>query len=104
MAMDTLTPLIKTKNQHMIKVVWQGFGFQGEPFIEKLRGDAWKTLNDLTTQTMQLTGEIQRHFPEVILFVGQGLPPDFGLLLLPSQSLDSFHEKELVDNESRHKV
>ena len=53
---------------------------------------------------MQLTSKIQRHFPEVILYVGQGLPPDLGLLWQPSQSLDSFHEKELVDSESRYKV
>jgi len=40
----------------------------------------------------------------VILYVGQRLPPDLGLLWRPSQSLDSFHEKELVESKSRHKV
>ena len=70
-ALDMLSLAMKTGNQHMIKIVWQGFGLQGEPTLEKLRVDAQKTLNNLTSQIFQLTGEIQRHFPEVILFVGR---------------------------------
>ena len=88
----------------MITVVAQEFGLQGEATLEKLRSDARRARNDLTIQTVQLTGEIQRHFPEVILFVGQGLPPDLGSLWQPAQSLDSFDEKEQVVTESRHKV
>ena len=103
-ALEALSPLIKAKNQKMAKMMWQGFGFQGEPTLDKLRFDARRTLKELNKQTFQLTGEIQHHFPEVILFVGHGLPPDLGLLWRPSQSLDSFDEKELVQSESRHKV
>jgi len=103
-AFDMLSLAMNVGNQHMIKIVWQGLGLQGVPTLKKIRVDARKTLNDLTSQIFQLTGEIQRHFPEVILFVGHGLPPDLRLLWWPSQSLDSFHEKKLVQSESRHKV
>jgi len=34
----------------------------------------------LTTATQILTGEIQLHFPEVLLFIGQGLPLELGPL------------------------
>ena len=99
LALEALTPWIKGGNQRMIKVVSQEFGLQGEVTLKKLRSDARTTLNDLTIQTLKLTGEIQRHFPEVILFVGQGLPPDLGSLWQPAQSLESFDEKQQVVTE-----
>ena len=104
LALEALTPWIKGGNQRMIKVVSQEFGLQGEVTLKKLRSDARTTLNDLTIQTLKLTGEIQRHFPEVILFVGQGLPPDLGSLWQPAQSLESFDEKQQVVTESRHRI
>jgi len=87
-----------------IECILQLINLSNDTTLQDLRQHLRSSLNDLTAQTMQLTSKIQRHFPEVILYVGQGLPPDLGLLWQPSQSLDSFHEKELVDSESRYKV
>jgi len=104
LALEMLTPLTKVGNQRMITVMSHEFGLEGEATLGKLRSDARRTRNELAIQTVQLTGEIQRHFPEVVLFVGQGLPPDLGSLWQPAQSLDSFDEKQQVVNELRHKV
>jgi hypothetical protein len=46
------------------------------------------SLKHVTDATFKLSGEIQAHFPEVVLFIGQGLPPDLGALWRPPQSLD----------------
>jgi hypothetical protein len=47
-------------------------------------------------------GEIQQHFPEVVLFVGKGLPSELGLLWRPSRSLGSFDDKKEEVSETRN--
>jgi hypothetical protein len=61
---------------------------------ENLRRIIRSAYNSVTTATQTLAGEIQRHFPEVILFIGNGLPSELGSLWRPTQqlSLDSFDE------------
>jgi serine/threonine protein kinase len=53
---------------------------------------------------MKLTGEMQHHFPEVILLVGKGLPSELAPLWRPSRSIGSFDEKELVAKDTRHRI
>jgi hypothetical protein len=63
------------------------------------------SLRRITDATFKVSGEIQAHFPEVVLFIGKGLPPDLAALWRPPQSLDDgFDNKELVPTESRHDV
>jgi len=63
------------------------------------------SLKRITDATFKISGKIQAHFPEVVLFIGQGLPPDLAALWRPPQSLDDgFDNKELVPTESRHHV
>jgi serine/threonine protein kinase len=49
-------------------------------------------------------GEIQQHFPEVILLVGKGLPSELAQLWRPSRSIGSFDKKELVAKDTRHRI
>jgi hypothetical protein len=105
-ALAALTPAIKNGNELRIRSIAQTYGLQGVPTVElmsKLRQEVNAASRDLTTVMLQLTGEIQHHFPEVILLVGKGLPSELGLLWRPSQSLGSSDEKELVAN-TRHRV
>jgi hypothetical protein len=58
----------------------------------------------LTENTRKLTGKIQDHFPEVIVYVGYGLPPELGGLWRPAHSLESFDERHRVPTVSNHKI
>jgi tRNA A-37 threonylcarbamoyl transferase component Bud32 len=63
------------------------------------------SLEHITDATFKLSGEIQPDFPEVVLFIRKGLPPDLAALWRPPQSLDDgFDNKEPVPTESRHRV
>jgi hypothetical protein len=73
--------------------------------MNRLRQDVKEASDGLTAAMMNLIREIQQHFPEVILFVGKGLPSELGLLWRPSRSLGSFDEKhEVARGETRHKI
>jgi serine/threonine protein kinase len=73
--------------------------------LENLRDNVRVSLAHITDATFKLSGEIQAHFPEVVLFIGHGLPPNLAALWRPSRSLDDgFDNKELVPTESRHHV
>jgi len=98
-SLESLTPVIKGGNKNLIKALAKVFDLQDVPTDElqgKLRRDIRSSHDILTTATQILTGEIQLHFPEVLLFIGQGLPLELGPLWRPVQSLDSFDEKEQV--------
>ena len=93
----------------MIRIQAKVFGLQDVPtdkLMDRLRQDVKEASGGLTTAMMKLMGEIQQHFPEVIFFVGKGLPSELGLLWLPSRSLGSFDENKVVVNvnETRHCV
>ena len=88
-----------------------------ETTMRDLRQRVQEAQQTLTSQNLKLTNGIkhprtgkdyclQHHFPEIILFVGQGLPPDLGVLWRPAQSLDSFDDKELISNtnSANHRV
>ena len=65
--------------------------------LEDLQQNVRESLAHITNATFELTGEIQEQFPEVVLFIGQGLPPDLGALWRPPQSLDDgFDDRKLV--------
>jgi hypothetical protein len=64
----------------MIRSLSQALGMQEVPTLEGLRRKVREKLLILTRIIWKLTGKIQYHFPEVIFFVGQGLPPDLGVL------------------------
>ena len=74
------------------------------PDLEESRQKVREAAAMLTATTVQLTGEMQQFFPEVILFIGKGLPPELGALWRPAQVLDSFDHKELLQTHSRHPV
>jgi serine/threonine protein kinase len=77
----------------------------GNTNLVDLQRSVRESLKDITDATFKLSGKIQAHFPEVVLFIGQGLPPDLAALWRPPQSLDDgFDKKELVPTESRHHV
>jgi hypothetical protein len=77
----------------------------GNTTLEDLQRNVRVSLEHITDATFKLSGEIRAHFPEVVLFIGQGLPPDLAALWRPPQSLDDgFDKKELVPTESRHRV
>jgi serine/threonine protein kinase len=101
---DTLSPALKSGNEPMIRKLSQALGMQEVPTLEGLRRNVREKHLILTTVILKLTGNIQYHFPEVILFVGQGLPPDLGVLWRPAQTLESFDSKELVSSDANHKV
>jgi serine/threonine protein kinase len=64
--------------------------------LEELRHTEHDKLNACTAATLKLTGRIQRQFPEVILFVGRGLPDELGMLWRPAQSPDLFEIEDHV--------
>jgi hypothetical protein len=75
------------------------YGLQDVPsdqLMTRLREDVKEASGGLTAAMMKLTGEIQQHFPEVVLLIGKGLPSELAPLWRPSRSLDSFDQKELV--------
>ena len=83
--------------------------------MRDLRRRLQQSQETLASKTLKLTSGIkhprtgkdhclQYHFPEVILFVGQGLPPDLGVLWRPAQTLDSFDSKAPVTTTANHKV
>jgi len=84
--------------QRMVTYVMNGQNVLREDLQGKLKRDIRSAYNDVTTATQTLSGEIQRHFPEVILFIGSGLPSELGSLWRPKQqlSLDSFDEIQQV--------
>jgi len=77
----------------------------GNTTLVDLKRNARVSLEQVTDATFKLSGEILSDFPEVVLFIGQGLPSDLAALWRPSRSLDDgFDNKELVPTESRHHV
>jgi len=84
--------------QRMVAFVMNGQDVLREDLQGNLKRDIRSAYNDVTTATQTLSGEIQRHFPEVILFIGCGLPSELGSLWRPKQqlSLDSFDEIQQV--------
>jgi hypothetical protein len=69
----------------------------GNTTLEDLQRNVRVSLEHITDATFKLNGEIQAHFPEVVLFIGQGLPPDLAALWRPPQSLDDgFDHRKLV--------
>jgi hypothetical protein len=83
----TLTPALRRGNEQMIRILSQALGMQEVPKMEDLRVKVREKHLIVTTLILKLTGKIQYHFPEVILFVGQGVPPDLGVLWRPAQTL-----------------
>ncbi len=101
---DTLSPALKSGNDPMVRNLSQALGMKEVPTLQGLRRNVREKHLILTTVILKLTGKIQFHFPEVILYVGQGLPTDLGVLWLPAQMLESFDSKELVSSHANHKV
>jgi hypothetical protein len=77
---DTLSPALKSGNDPMVRNLSQALGMKEVPTLQGLRRNVREKHLILTTVILKLTGNIQYHFPELILFVGQGLPPDLGVL------------------------
>ena len=108
-ALKALSAVIEMGNADLIQHFAQGLELQEMPadqLLTRLRQDVKEASGGSTAAMMKLTGEIQQHFPEVILLVGKGLPSELAPLWRPSRSVGSFDEKELVvnGNESRHCV
>jgi serine/threonine protein kinase len=109
-AMKGLESLEDDEIEGYLKVKKLPAGTTGRDLKQRVQ----ETLKELISQTLQLTGamahpvlgevHIQNHFPEVMLYIGQGLPPDLGVLWRPAQTLDSFDSKELLPTDSNHKV
>jgi hypothetical protein len=106
-ALETLTAVIRNGNEVRIRKRAEEYGLQDVPsdqLMTRLRQDVKEASGGLTAAMMKLTGEIQQHFPEVILLVGKGLPSELGPLWRPSRSIGSFDEKELVAKDTRHRI
>ena len=103
-AQDTLTPLLNAGNESMSRAVSQALEMATVPTLGDLRCNTREKLKALTNITAELTGEIQHHFPEVIFYVGDGLPSELGALWQPATSLETSEEKELLPTASRHSV
>ncbi len=82
----------------------RAMGFPAVPGLNESRCRVQAAAAALRIATVRLTGELQGFFPEVILFIGQGLPAELGALWRPAQTLDAFDEKQLVAAASRHPV
>ena len=102
--LKTLSPWIDGENEEMLRVVSTALGMHEVPSLDDLRRNTREKLNVLTENTRKLTGKIQHHFPEVIVYVGYGLPPELGGLWRPAHAHESFDEKEPVPSASNHKV
>jgi len=108
--LQSLTPVIEGGNENHIQALAKVFGILDVPtdeLLRKLRRDIRLAHDKLTIATESLTAEIQNHFPEVILFIGQGLPFELGPLWRPAQSWASFEEHEQIATagvDARHNV
>ena len=106
-ALKALSAVIEMGNADLIQHFAQGLELQEMPadqLLTRLRQDVKEASGGSTAAMMKLTGEIQQHFPEVILLVGKGLPSELGPLWRPSRSIGSFDEKELVAKDTRHRI
>ena len=116
-AMRMLASVMDGGDQEEIEGVLQVLKLPADTSMRDLRQRVQEAQQTLTATTLKLTSGIkhphsgkdhclQQHFPEVILFVGQGLPSDLGVLWRPAQTLESYDDKELISdpNESSHKV
>jgi serine/threonine protein kinase len=74
------------------------------PSLEDSKVRVHETTAALTRATLKLINDIQPLYPEVILFIGQGLPPELGALWRPDQELENFDERKQLSVESRHTV
>jgi serine/threonine protein kinase len=115
---DALQALKRARDEHkaasltlQMAALFQGkgemaraMGFPAVPELNESRRRAQGAAEALRVATVKLTGELQGFFPEVILFIGQGLPAELGALWRPTQTLDAFDEKQLVAAASRHPV
>ena len=102
--LKSLSVFIHDKNEEMLRVFSTGWGMQEVPSLDDLRRSSREKLNVLTDITMGLTGKIQHHFPEVLFYVGYGLPPELGGLWRPAHPLESFDEQQLVQTVSNHRI
>ena len=104
--LEVLTPVIKGGNDVKVRAVAMALGRvdEGNVSLEALKKEVGAAQERLTSATVKLSADLGFHFPEVILFVGLGLPAELGMLWRPNQSLDSFGDKEKVDTPSRHAV
>jgi len=95
--------------QRMVAFVMNGQDVLREDLQGNLKREIRSAYNDVTTATQTLSGEIQRHFPEDVLFIGCGLPSELGSLWRPTQqlSLNSFDEIQQVvvaGDQGRHNL
>jgi hypothetical protein len=103
-ALRVLSSLVGGQDDNLVATVAKALGFEHVPPLEDLRHNLRVSLNALNAITFKLTGELLPQFPEVILFIGHGLPSELGVLWRPAQTLDSFDEKVLVATESKHTI
>ena len=99
-----LQPALTDPDDDDIASVAQALGYAQVPTLESLRRDVRESLDKVQDATVRLSQQIQPDFPEVILFVGQGLPSDLGRLWCPNRALQSFDDKILESRESAHAV
>jgi len=99
--LQMLTTAIDSGDADMARRALQVMNLSNDTTLEHLQYRLQASLSDLTTQALQLMGGIQRQFPELIVFILQGLPPKIRMLWRPPQSLDLFDEKKLVQREFR---
>ena len=102
--LNTLAAIMAGGDDHVTQSVAQALGFQQPPTIEILRQNVRAARERLTVATSSLSVEVRQVFPEVCLFIGQGLPPELASLWQPNQSLDFFDEQMKVETPSRHTV
>ena len=102
--LNTLTAIMAGGDDHATQSVAQALGFQQPPTIEILRQNVRAARERLTVATSSLSVEVRQVFPEVCLFIGQGLPPELASLWQPNQSLDFFDEQIKLETPSRHTV
>ena len=104
MNLRTLQPVMSCPDSNVIASVAKALGYAQVPTLESLRRDARESLDKVQNATFRLSQQIQPDFPEVILFIGQGLPSDLGRLWCPTRALQSFDESILEARESAHAV
>jgi hypothetical protein len=101
---ETFTTSLKRGNEARIRTLSQALDMEELPTLEGLRRKVPEKYLIVTTVILKITGQIQYLFPEVIFCVGQGLPPDLGVVWRPAQTLESFDNKDLVSSDANHKV
>ena len=100
-----LKPVIDFGAEEQRQGVLQVLKLPDDTTLGDLREHVRQTQHDLTAATLEVTGDIQQHFPEVVFFVGHGLPPDLAALWRPSQSLDVFDpDRQKLVQQSPHIV